>query len=324
MGCYVADNVQRGNLNTRLAKLDAPESKFAALVLAISGMARINNSDRLTCSLTSPVLFHAVGQGALGVEIRTGDGRVRETMRGIGHWPTEWRCGAERGCLRILEGGCSVPVGVESELEELNADQAGSAIDEVFKDEMFPHLEPDSPMLWFSGIVDSGHRLPSSLPSTPGIMTPTDEPAFFPLVRKLPPLRRRYARLRLRTCVTSLDGSSQVVHEGPAVIVRSYQQAERYGEICARQIKEMGGKDILDEVSRIRRERERKDLERAIEKSRAEAASKRKRVETEVEAEVEAEKEGQRTPDGEERTHRGLQGLLKSLNEESEGKRQKQ
>ena len=143
-------------------------------------MSRINVSDRVTCSLTSPVLFHAVGQGALGVEIRTGDGRVRETMRGIGHWPTEWRCGAERGCLRVLEGGCSVPVGVESELEELNADQAGSAVDEFFTGEMFTELEPDSPMLWFSGIVDSSHRLPSSLPSTPGIVTPVDESSLLP------------------------------------------------------------------------------------------------------------------------------------------------
>ena len=104
------------------------------------------------------------------------------------------------------------------------------------------------------------------------------------------------------------------------MIVRNYQQAERYGEICARQIKEMGGKAILDEVSRVRRERERKDLERAIEKSRAEAASKRKRIVVEAEE----EREGQRTPDGEERTHRGLQGLLQSLNEESEGKKQRQ
>ncbi|ORX36002.1 porphobilinogen deaminase, dipyromethane cofactor binding domain-domain-containing protein [Kockovaella imperatae] len=284
----------RGNLNTRLAKLDAPDSKYVALILAIAGLARINCGHRITNPIRSPALFHAVGQGALGVEIRTGDGRVRETMRGVGHWQTEWRCAAERACLRVLEGGCSVPVGVESTLEELDPEQAQGDL----AGETFSPLEPDSPMLWFSGIVESSHRLPSSLPSTPGIATPTGE--AYPVNRVLPPLRKRAAKLSLSTCVTSLDGSSQVVHSPEPVVVRNYQEAERFGELCAKKIKQLGGKEILDEVTRIRRERERKDLERAIEKSREQAG-------------------GTKQKDGDE--HQGLQGLLQSLNgpERSEG-----
>lgn len=117
--------------------------------------------------------------------------------------------------------------------------------------EDFVPLQPDSPMLWFSGIVDLSLPLPSSTTS-------------------LPLLIPRRARLTLRTCVTSLDGSSQVVHSPPPIIVGNYQQAERWGEICALDVRERGGGEILEEVGRVRRERERKDLERAIEKSRAE------------------------------------------------------
>ena len=207
----------------------------------------------------------------------------------------------------MLEGGCSVPVGVESTLEELDSADISEA-DPIFSAESFDVLEPDSPMLWFSGIVESSHRLPSSLPSTPGLNTPTADfhTGAFPLVRTLPPLRKRLARLSLKTCVTSLDGSSQVVYAPPPVLVRNYQEAERFGEICARKTKELGGKDILDEVGRVRRERERKDLERAIEKSRQEAG-KRKR-------------EGA----GEEDEHQGLQGLVQILHEEGMEKKQKQ
>lgn len=61
-------------------------------------------------------MFHAVGQGALAVEIRSDDVEARQLCNALTHWQTSWRCLAERACLRVLEGGCSVPVGVHSEL----------------------------------------------------------------------------------------------------------------------------------------------------------------------------------------------------------------
>lgn len=108
----------RGNLHTRLAKLDAEDGPYAALVLAKAGLLRLDWHDRISSDILPPTLFYAVGQGALAIETRIGDTASRALVRGIVHWQTEWRCAAERACLRMLEGGCSVPVGVSTELVE--------------------------------------------------------------------------------------------------------------------------------------------------------------------------------------------------------------
>jgi hydroxymethylbilane synthase len=71
-----------------------------------------------------PTLFYAVSQGALGIEIRAGDEKALELCKRITHQPTQWKCMAERSCLRVLEGGCSVPVGVTTSLEEYGEDRA--------------------------------------------------------------------------------------------------------------------------------------------------------------------------------------------------------
>ncbi|KAJ7171767.1 porphobilinogen deaminase, dipyromethane cofactor binding domain-containing protein [Mycena crocata] len=107
----------RGNLNTRMAKLDAPDGPYAALILAKSGMVRLGMGDRLTTDLLPPTLYHAVSQGALAVEIRSDDTEAMELCKKITHRPTHWTCSAERACLRVLEGGCSVPVGVSTNLD---------------------------------------------------------------------------------------------------------------------------------------------------------------------------------------------------------------
>lgn len=101
-----------------MAKLDAPDSPFTAIILAKAGMVRLGMGHRCTSDLTAPILYHAVSQGALGVEIRSNDPEVKALCEGLTHWQTLWRCWAERGCLRVLEGGCSVPVGIDSKLTE--------------------------------------------------------------------------------------------------------------------------------------------------------------------------------------------------------------
>ncbi|KAF9535779.1 porphobilinogen deaminase, dipyromethane cofactor binding domain-containing protein [Crepidotus variabilis] len=106
----------RGNVDTRLAKLDAPDGPYDALILAKAGLVRMGRSDRITSDLSPPTLYYAVSQGALGIEIREDDVEAREICDKIAHRETSWKCSAERSCLKVLEGGCSVPVGVESTL----------------------------------------------------------------------------------------------------------------------------------------------------------------------------------------------------------------
>ncbi|KAH8148453.1 uncharacterized protein LAJ45_07555 [Morchella importuna] len=107
----------RGNVGTRLAKLDDPSSPYAALILASAGLIRLGLSDRITAPLESPVLLHAVGQGALGVEVREGDQEVDVLLAPLRDVKTALACRAERSLMRTLEGGCSVPIGVETAWE---------------------------------------------------------------------------------------------------------------------------------------------------------------------------------------------------------------
>lgn len=105
----------RGNLNTRLQKLD--EGQYDALILAFAGLERLGMSDRIHQVLSSDISLHAVGQGALGIECRAEDPEILALLKTIEHRPTALRCYAERAFLRELEGGCQVPIGVNTVLE---------------------------------------------------------------------------------------------------------------------------------------------------------------------------------------------------------------
>ncbi|KKK13668.1 hypothetical protein P175DRAFT_0498558 [Aspergillus ochraceoroseus IBT 24754] len=107
----------RGNIGTRLAKLDAEESPYTGIILAAAGLLRLDLGDRICQYLDSKNggMLYAVGQGALGVEIRKDDKLMQHMLSSIGHDQTTFSCLAERSLLRTLEGGCSAPLGVESE-----------------------------------------------------------------------------------------------------------------------------------------------------------------------------------------------------------------
>lgn len=106
----------RGNLNTRLAKLDAGE--YDALILAVAGLERLGMSDRIHQILPPEISLYAVGQGALGIECRADDVEVLSVLKAIEHVPTRDRALAERAFLRELEGGCQVPIGVHTQLND--------------------------------------------------------------------------------------------------------------------------------------------------------------------------------------------------------------
>ncbi|KAJ9637912.1 porphobilinogen deaminase [Coniosporium tulheliwenetii] len=107
----------RGNVGTRLSKLDAPDSPYSALILAAAGLLRLGLGDRITALLSSREggILHAVGQGALGIEVREADGDISRILGKVGCERTTRMCLAERSLMRTLEGGCSVPIGVETE-----------------------------------------------------------------------------------------------------------------------------------------------------------------------------------------------------------------
>ncbi len=105
----------RGNVITRLEKLDAGE--YDCLILAAAGLGRLGLADRIHELIDPAISLHAVGQGALGIECRQGDGSVLETIKVLEHTGTARRCMAERAFLRQLEGGCQVPIGVNSRFE---------------------------------------------------------------------------------------------------------------------------------------------------------------------------------------------------------------
>ncbi len=106
----------RGNVITRLEKLDAGE--FDCLILAAAGLGRLGLGDRIHELIDPSISLHAVGQGALGIECRLDDSAVLEQIKVLEHTPTARRCLAERAFLRELEGGCQVPIGVNSRLED--------------------------------------------------------------------------------------------------------------------------------------------------------------------------------------------------------------
>lgn len=105
----------RGNLNTRLRKLD--EGGYDAIILAVAGLQRMDMGDRIHETLPADISLHAVGQGALGIECREGDEEILALLSVLSHDPTTARCLAERAFLRELEGGCQVPIGVNTVLD---------------------------------------------------------------------------------------------------------------------------------------------------------------------------------------------------------------
>ena len=75
--------------------------------------------ERITQILDDPVILHAVGQGALGIECRSDDTETLALADTLDHLETRLRCSAERSYMRELEGGCSVPLGVSSKIEKI-------------------------------------------------------------------------------------------------------------------------------------------------------------------------------------------------------------
>ena len=104
----------RGNLNTRLAKLDRGD--YDAIVLAAAGVLRLGWEERIAEYLDPGTWLPAVGQGALAVVTRAGDGRIRALLEEFDDMLTAACTAAERAFLAALEGGCQIPIGALAEI----------------------------------------------------------------------------------------------------------------------------------------------------------------------------------------------------------------
>ena len=104
----------RGNVGTRLSKLDSGE--YDAIILAVAGLKRLQLSDRVRVALPPEQSLPAVGQGAVGIECRLDDQHTRDLLAPLNHAETATRVLAERAMNTRLEGGCQVPIGSYAEL----------------------------------------------------------------------------------------------------------------------------------------------------------------------------------------------------------------
>ncbi len=104
----------RGNVETRLRKLAAGEAD--ATLLAVAGLKRLGLLDKAAAIIDSDEILPAVGQGAIGVEIRADDARLRALLAPLDHGATTLCVTAERACLAELDGSCHTPIAAYAEL----------------------------------------------------------------------------------------------------------------------------------------------------------------------------------------------------------------
>ena len=214
----------RGNVGTRLRKLDDPAEGFDALVLAGAGVQRLGMGERINSWLGSEEgVLHAVGQGAIGVEWREGDERIAsilsEAEKKIGKTGrrVRWECVGERSLLRVLEGGCSVPVGVECVWEEGNPQEGdGTGTDAVVGQ---------------TGQQKKGYEQDDAIPDGPDIEE-----------------GKSGGILIMRAMVVSLDGK-ECVEGARRHHVSSDAEAEECGWRMAGDLVDKGAGDILKKIT---------------------------------------------------------------------------
>ena len=105
----------RGNVNTRLKKLD--DGEYDAIILAAAGLKRLEFDDRITQFIGTDVCLPAIGQGAVGIECRSDDARVHNLIAPLNDYKTQIRVTAERAMNERLQGGCQVPIAGYAEFE---------------------------------------------------------------------------------------------------------------------------------------------------------------------------------------------------------------
>ncbi|MFB6347728.1 MAG: hydroxymethylbilane synthase [bacterium] len=118
----------RGNVPTRIDKLEDDDTKYDAIVLAAAGLERLELSPKGRM-LRRPEMLPAPGQGALAVMCRADKPKIKEIVEAISHRPSEFICRAERSFLSRLEGGCQAPIGAIGRLRNGTLELTGSVLE---------------------------------------------------------------------------------------------------------------------------------------------------------------------------------------------------
>ena len=140
----------RGNVNSRLQKLD--NGDYEAIILAEAGLRRLGFSDRIRQVVATDVLLPAVGQGAVGVECRRGDGAVETLLASLNDEKSAICVQAERATNRRLEGGCHAPIAVFAQIHEDRLLVEGRVMSTDGVDVLAARVEADATLAEKAGI----------------------------------------------------------------------------------------------------------------------------------------------------------------------------
>ena len=111
----------RGNVGTRLKKLD--DGEYDAIILAAAGVMRLGLEDRISEIIPTDIILPAIGQGAIGIQMRAGDNDVLEIVASLNHETTQQQVETERVVSRRLFGGCQLPIAAYAEISKENIGQ---------------------------------------------------------------------------------------------------------------------------------------------------------------------------------------------------------
>ncbi|KAL8724118.1 MAG: hypothetical protein Q9181_006975 [Wetmoreana brouardii] len=247
----------RGNVGTRLRKLDDPALGFDCLILAGAGIQRLGLGERVSEWLDpfadggggggdggekeegKGMMLHAVGQGAIGLEIRERDEWVngllegREGGGGVVFNRVSWECLAERSLLRTLEGGCSVPVGVSCSWEEENSEENHA-----------PSTQQRP-----TPTIDATDTTPNvEAPSTSHLPPTSSSPTQPPLPTAPSSFLTSPGHLHILASVTSVDGTSSVSASLKKYISNDKEADDAGWEVAGLLIERGAGK-ILENIN---------------------------------------------------------------------------
>jgi hydroxymethylbilane synthase len=153
----------RGNVGTRLDKLARGEA--AATLLALAGLKRLGRADAATAILSLDEMLPAVAQGAIGIEVRGNDSRLRELVAAVDHAPTSIAVAAERAMLAVLDGSCRTPIAGYAAIDGAQMRLRGLI---ALPDGTESHRAEDSGNATFDGAVALGRALGERLKALAG------------------------------------------------------------------------------------------------------------------------------------------------------------